>query len=976
MKKILLSLALFSLSAFGQQTTDGRTIRAGTLPLTAVKAQPNCTFVANTSGAPNSPSAITCAAAKSALGITYSDINGKPTTAIGFGILDVYSKTEADARYAPALVPYSSLPAQPGATLLGRYNNGVGVAQVITLGSGLSLDSNTGVLTATGGSGGGASGTVTSVQCGTGLSGGTITTSGVCSLAASGVTPGVVGSSTQIPVLSVDAFGRVTGATTAALPAAPVQSVAGKTGAVTLVVADVAGAAPTASPAFTGTPTAPTAATADNSTQVATTGFVKAQGYAPTVSPVFTGTPTAPTALAADSSTQIATTGFVKAQSYTTAAQAAAAAPVQSVAGRTGNVLLSSTDIAGLGNAATKSTGTAAGTVAAGDDPRLSDTRVPTDGTVTDAKVASNAAIAESKLALASDAVATTASRRTLGTGPLQAAAGTAPAAAVAAHVAAADPHGDRAFSTNRANHTGTQLASSISDLAPSATIDTTNAANISSGTLSALRMPAFSSDCTTTAGSTAITCTKTGGVAFSVLATTAPGVGVATFLGTPTSANLRATVADESGTGALLFANGNIGAGTATTPITSDNSTSIATTAFVKAQQYLTSVTAGDSSIAIGGTVQAPTIVATGVFPGGYVTTTSSALSDTLDDGILIPHTSAGVTTYDLLVRKAGGGFYLRQNAATSPTRSGDSALGSAAPLDASDFTIGLVSIKPQTQTDIFSTVGTATWTKPVWARTVESSCISGGGGGASGAVNASGTPSSGGTGGNAGVWNFKVFDAADLPSTVTVTVGPGGTGGAAVSTNSTGGNPGGTGGSSSFGPFLVSNSTSGGNAGTGAGGAASTPSSQAANSTFAISNIPGAVSLTAAASSSSNVANGPGAGGSGGSISSAGVALSGANGGNGYSQGGSTYRANGGTAGTSTTLTGGAGQVKQIAKYGFGSGGGGGFPATTGIAGSGGAGGAPGGGGGGGAAALNGGTSGKGGDGGDGECRIVSRS
>lgn len=68
--------------------------------------------------------------------------------------------------------------------------------------------------------------------------------------------------------------------------------------------------------------------------------------------------------------------------------------------------------------------GASAGTVAQGNDARLSDTRTPTDGTVTDVKVASNAAIAESKLSLASDAAAGTASRRTLGTGSLQAAAG------------------------------------------------------------------------------------------------------------------------------------------------------------------------------------------------------------------------------------------------------------------------------------------------------------------------------------------------------------------------------------------------------------------------------------------------------------------------------------------------------------------------------------------------------------------------
>ena len=46
-------------------------------------------------------------------------------------------------------------------------------------------------------------------------------------------------------------------------------------------------------------------------------------------------------------------------------------APVLSVAGRTGAVTLSDSDISGLGDAATKNVGTTAGTVAAGDDSRL-----------------------------------------------------------------------------------------------------------------------------------------------------------------------------------------------------------------------------------------------------------------------------------------------------------------------------------------------------------------------------------------------------------------------------------------------------------------------------------------------------------------------------------------------------------------------------------------------------------------------------
>jgi len=125
--------------------------------------------------------------------------------------------------------------------------------------------------------------------------------------------------------------------------------------------------APLASPSFTGSPTAPTPATGDNSTNLATTAFVKVQGYitgnqsitlsgdasgsgtttitvtfatvnanvgtyqgitvnakglvtaatnqnyAPLASPALTGTPTAPTQSPGDNTTNIATTAFVTA---------------------------------------------------------------------------------------------------------------------------------------------------------------------------------------------------------------------------------------------------------------------------------------------------------------------------------------------------------------------------------------------------------------------------------------------------------------------------------------------------------------------------------------------------------------------------------------------------------------------------------------------------------------------------------------
>lgn len=97
--------------------------------------------------------------------------------------------------------------------------------------------------------------------------------------------------------------------------------------------------APKDSPTFTGTPAAPTAATSDNSTKIATTGYVTAKlsgivgtdvqlaagtdtvdrlwsalvlsALAPKASPAFTGSPTAPTQATSDNSTKLATTAFV-----------------------------------------------------------------------------------------------------------------------------------------------------------------------------------------------------------------------------------------------------------------------------------------------------------------------------------------------------------------------------------------------------------------------------------------------------------------------------------------------------------------------------------------------------------------------------------------------------------------------------------------------------------------------------------------
>jgi hypothetical protein len=73
-------------------------------------------------------------------------------------------------------------------------------------------------------------GTVTSITAGTGLTGGTIAASGTIALATSGVAAGSFGSTSQIPVITVDQFGRITSASQTTLVAGTVTSITAGTG--------------------------------------------------------------------------------------------------------------------------------------------------------------------------------------------------------------------------------------------------------------------------------------------------------------------------------------------------------------------------------------------------------------------------------------------------------------------------------------------------------------------------------------------------------------------------------------------------------------------------------------------------------------------------------------------------------------------------------------------------------------------------
>lgn len=163
--------------------------------------------------------------------------------------------------------------------------------------------------------------------------------------------PTTVGSSTSIPIVTVNEKGLVTSLSSVTV-AAPITSnspvFTGNPRAPTPTVTDnsmsiattafvqnffasidlnLSGYALLASPAFTGAPTAPTPTITDNSTTLATTAFVRNYVlnsglsnslYAPLNSPAFTGNPTAPTTASTDNSDSIATTSFVNSVGFIT----------------------------------------------------------------------------------------------------------------------------------------------------------------------------------------------------------------------------------------------------------------------------------------------------------------------------------------------------------------------------------------------------------------------------------------------------------------------------------------------------------------------------------------------------------------------------------------------------------------------------------------------------------------------------------
>lgn len=471
------------------------------------------------------------------------------------------------------------------------------------------------------------------------------------------------------------------------------------------------------------------------------------------------------------------------------------------------------------------------------------------------------------------------------------------------------------------------------------------SASDLTSGTVPAARMPAFTGDVTSSAGSVALTIANDS-VSNAKLANVATGTirgRVTAGTGDPEDlTGTQATTLLDTFTSGLKGLAPASGGGTAN---------------YLRADGTWATPPVGT------GTVTSVSVVSANGFSGSVATaTTTPAITLTLTDPEL--SSIAGLTSAaDKVPYYTGSGTAsLADLTSTARTLLDDTSVS------AMRTTLGAAA---NADIQIFDASGT--WNKPTGAKVVRVIAFGAGGGGGGGARQPAGTATSGGGGGGGGMVQDVLFDAGALGSSVTVTIGAAGTGGTGATTDAVGGN-GGQGGATSFGANLFAYGGGGGaggqiaaNAGGGGGPGFYQNGGSSTNSTNGTAGSGQGVAGNAAgtflggggaqgnngAAGSTGGASGPfgsAGGGSGGGISAANATSSG--GGSGRSlryqnatppQGGAAGVAGntaasvvstqgsvgGGGGGSSTTADGGAGGAGQAA----GGGGGGGGSAQTGF-------------------------------------------
>jgi hypothetical protein len=585
-------------------------------------------------------------------------------------------------------------------------------------------------------------------------------------------------------------------------------------------------------------PTAPTAALGDHSGTLATTAFVAAAvtasttgvaswntrtgavvltladitaaGGAPIASPTFTGVPAAPTAVNGTNTTQLATCAFVLAELV--------AGSVASFNTRIGAVVLTLADITGAGGAAAANAALTGLPTAPTAAQTVNNTQIATTAYVRAAIAAIPADVQSfngrtgivtligNDISAAGGALLVAPAFTGVPTAPTAAPGTNTTQLATTAFVEAATAAGGGVASFN--GRTGV-VTLSLADITGA------GGAPVASPTLTGV--PLAPQAALSTSTNQLATCSF-------VMAQLAAGI---TSFNTRTGAVVL-TLADVTGVGGAPLASPTFtGTPQSTSPVATDNSTRIATTAYTllaiaanavasfMGRTGAVNLLAADLSAVGGALLAGPAFTGAPTAPTATAGTTTTQLATTqfvmnalaAGGGVTSFNTRTGAVTLSAADLTAAGGALL-----AGPTFTGVPAAPTAAPgtsttqLATTAFVQAAAAAGVNIAVQVFLASGT--YTPHAGMTYAQLECIGGGGGGGGTAGAATGNAEAGGGGGSGG-YSRKFVTAATVGASQAVSIGAAGAGGA------TGATTGGAGGATSVGTLCVANGGSGGTRG-----------------------------------------------------------------------------------------------------------------------------------------------------------------